>query len=315
MALIGVWTPYTQVIAGVTYSATDGVASVVGGNLRVLSNPFTTTHTNLFDRFKYYLAPNAFLVLSSGILAFKARMSANVNTAFSGSPYTLAEVPDPQSDLRLGYGALVFYDPISRFFFSFFITNTRIYAGYERLVDGSIPLGSVATFSSAIPVANSTAAQFHDYMIIFSVQNSTVQWVVDGVEVYKIYTIGSITSRQYMIMDGGGPQVMTYPTRMGFGFGTFNYVNAYSPCNVVTWDSEGGSVCQFPAPDRGLAGPLQTGLLNPRDGITPAAYYINPSTAQSRIWGEGVTILVNYLEILRCTPPPPGKGLIDQLIL
>lgn len=109
-----------------------------------------------------------------------------------------------------------------------------------------------------------------------------------------------------MIMDGGGPQVMYYPPSMRVGFGTFDYVDAYSPCNVVIGDPE-DTTCQFPSPDGGLTGPLQTGLLNPRDGITGATYFNDPSSIQSRIWGQTVVMFINYVEVTTCGDSQPSK--------
>ena len=291
-----------------TFTATGGSRVIFSGSLLIDSLPFTTTNANLFDRFKYFLVLNNDFDISSGVVSFNTQMRVELNPGIAGSPYSAVQIPDPSSDLRVAHGAFITYDPTSRFFFSFLITGTRIYVGYERLVnDTDIPLGSVATFSFAVPVVTIADFDFHNYAIIFNSTEFSVKWIFDGNEVYKIYTTGSIISRQFMIMDGGGQQVMFYPPSMRVGFGTFSYIDAYSPCNVVTTDSEGGSVCQFPSPDTALSGPLQIGLLNPRNGITPATYFVTPSIPTSRIWGSlGAQILVDFVEVLTCQDGASG---------
>lgn len=120
-----------------------------------------------------------------------------------------ARVSDPQSDLRLAAGGLSVIDFETNMVFDFFVTNTRVYAFYERL---HRPGAGHAAFSYALPVAQRQPGQRHDLAISYDRAAGTVVWKADGREVLKVDRIGRLPKdRAHLILDHGGTEETVVP--------------------------------------------------------------------------------------------------------
>jgi hypothetical protein len=279
----------------------DGtLSSSCCGGLTIDSNPFTKYEIGLgvLDHVKFLIFTNrVFNTPSYGELSFNAKINME---AFNVANHPFgAQVQDPQSDLRLAAAAFNVLSLSNGFIFDFLITNTKIYALYERLDIARVPYGNYAAFTFAIPVVDIVPNSSHLYTISFNADQKSVRWLVDGKEVYKVFMIGTLVSRQFMGLDLGGQEEMVFPTSLQIGFGTFTLLDAYSPCNVVTPALDGGKICQFPAGDEGLT-QLAAGLYNPRNGIDPATYLTDGSQVIDHIWGQGVVMQVEKIYVNLC---------------
>ena len=302
------------------FTTDDGILSIVDNQLVVNSYPFTLSEPISVDRLKYVIYTNQFFTVPpTGELSY----SAKIKSAAFGvdlQPFG-SQVQDPQSDFRLANTALIINDYWSGLAFEFFITNTRIYAVYERLDYDRPPLGPYAAFTFAMPVGNTLPNQTHTYSINLNGAEKSVRWLVDGVEVYKIYTTGSRISRTLMSLDLGGVEQHIFPHNVTVGFGTLTLLDGYSPCNVQIPVPGPALQCQFPANETGLVQLSPPGAhFNPRYGDpVPALYVDNGENPAYRLFGQGIimaisNVTIGYCKSLECHgrstefPPLPQFG-------
>jgi hypothetical protein len=280
------------------YVATDGTLLVVGDMLQVNSNPFVETYNNPFDRFKYFIVfGSSFAAQTSQEASFMAVISAHTNMT-DQSPFT--SVQDPASDFRLGYAGFTVFDESSELWFSYFITNDTVFAGYERYTPFGVT-SPYAMFTFAMPLISILPDSIHTYAINFNAGQKSVRWIVDGVEVYKIYSIGSFITNEFRPLLATGTEDVTFPNQVRIGFGTFDFLEAYSPCVVTVPAPFGGTMCSFPALSTGLV-QLRTGLTNPFNGVSGAVYESTGVSPGSRIWGQGVTMYIANVTVGQCNP-------------
>lgn len=283
------------------FFSNDGALSIVNNQLVVNSYPFTLTDNSFVDRFKFFLLSNQpFTIPATGELS----VSAKIKTAAFGvdlQPFG-SQVQDPQSDFRLAATSLTVADLQSGLLFDFFITDTKIYAIYERLEFYRPALGPYAAFTFAMPVGNTLPNQTHTYSINLNGAEKSVRWLVDGVEVYKIYTAGSLISRTLMTLDLGGVEQRTFPLQVQVAFGTVTLLNYYSPCNVQIPVPGPALQCQFPANETGLVQlNLPGAQYNPRFGQpVPAAWVDNGANPAYRLFGQGVIMAISDLTVGYC---------------
>lgn len=293
---------FTYLTAG-NYSSNDGILSIKNRRLVVDSNPFTSTQTNVLDHPKYLIYTNReFELPKTGEISFSAEIGGacfNVEAQPFG-----AQSPDPESDLRLATLAFNVIDFANSFVFDFLITNKKIYALYERLDFSRGVFGNYSSYTFAIPVADNEPGKSHRYSINFDVDEKAVRWILDGKEVYKAYSVGTLLSRQYMLLDLGGQQEFSFPTKLQVGFGTFSLLDGYSPCNVQVPAPDGGYICQFPTNEEGLVQLAPTGAQkNPRNGIQNATYFENGTNPNYRLWGQGCVLSVEEVTVGYCKQP------------
>lgn len=272
------------------------------GGLTVNSYPFTkyAIGQGILDHVKFLLICNQpFSVPSTGEIAFNAIISAETFKV-NDHPFG-AQVLDPQSDLRLAVAAFNVFCLECGLVFDFFITNTKVYALYERLDIARGAYGPYAAYTFVVPVLNITPNSKHLYTIAFNGEQKSVRWLIDGKEVYKAYNIGTLLSRQFMVLDLGGQEEIMFPGQLNVGFGTFTVLDGYSPCNVLAPALDGGSICQFPANEQGLTQLTTLGYeLNPRNGVTPATFVTDGTNVGDHIWGQGVVMQIEKIFVDVC---------------
>lgn len=185
-------------------------------------------------------------------------------------------VEDPNSDLRLASFAMNSCDFDSFMVFDFFATNNTIYAFYERLPFGRDRLGNYAAFSHQIPVAHRTPNQQNHLKIEYDRSHGTVQWFVDGVEVFKVDKIGYRLPRSanYITLDHGGVEELVEPKQIDCGMGLFTLLDGYRP-------NELGLVKLSE----------QTPYFDPSVGEpTVASFWDDYSAQSSRLFGQGASM-------------------------
>jgi hypothetical protein len=270
--------------------------------LTVNSNPFTkyAIGQGILDHVKLLLIGNTpFSVPSTGEITFNAIIKMEAFKV-ADNPFGV-QVQDPNSDCRLATAAFNVFCLTLGLVFDFFITNTKVYALYERLDVSRGIYGPYAAYTFLIPVLNIVPNSRHLYTMGFNGEQKSVRWLVDGKEVYKVYNIGTLLSRQFMALDLGGQEEVIFPYTLHVGFGTFTLLDGYSPCNVVIPVLDGGSICQFPANEQGLTQLTTLGYeLNPRNGVTPATFVFDGSNVADHIWGQGVVMQLEKIFVDVC---------------
>ncbi|MFE3458055.1 DUF6081 family protein [Nocardiopsis aegyptia] len=175
---------------------------------------------------------------SSGHLGFEVRRGDVLSCAASmtgtlygtgGHPFGLA-VHDPQDDLRLAMTGMPLQDEETGVAFDFFVTNSRVYAFYERLPHNRGELGNYAAFLYTVPVARRRPDSAHRFRITYDRSRGVVRWVLDHREVFRVDRIGHrLPSRRYMMLDHGGEEQLVEPRQLACGMGMFSILDGSLP--------------------------------------------------------------------------------------
>lgn len=156
-----------------------------------------------------------------------ARMSGR--TFGTASHLFGAAVLDPDDDLRLASVALNTVDLETWMVYDFWLTNTAIYAFYERLPFGRQQLGNYAAFSFQIPVGSRRPDDWNDLAIAYDRAAGTVRWLVDGEERFLVDRIGHHIDRQYLTIDHGGNEETVESRQLNVGMGMFTLLDGCLP--------------------------------------------------------------------------------------
>ncbi len=275
-----------------------GVESVSDGVLNVITEPTMTltmaqegSDENTagmpggFDHVKWLTYTNS--VSSSGLPGFDAKdgevlfcegVLASRSFGTENHPFGDAVI-NHNDDLRLAAAALNTIDLESWMVFDFFITNETIYAFYERLPYGRDKLGNYAAFTFMVPVAERTPEDKHRLRISYDRAAGTVNWFVEGEEVFKVDRVGFLLDREHMAIDHGGdePSEPIVMNQFNCGMGIFTLLDASLPSGKPL-------VRISNAPDF---------YFDPAKGQPHAATFVDEeSAAGSRLFGQGVELKV-----------------------
>jgi len=281
----------------------DGVATASDGRLRVVP---TATHpttgepafayttgqeevggTGLSDHLKWFALANH--QATSGVLGFDA-LPGQVLTyegTVAASAYGTADhpfgsaVPDAQSDIRLAAAAFNTVDMQSFLVFDFFLTNTCLYAFYERLPR---PGAHYAAFSYALPVARRTPGGAHRLSISLDRSAGVVTWSVDGRQVLRVDRLGYLPAdRRNLIIDLGGTEELVSVPQLACGIGLFTLLDAKQPNT------------QTPALVRLSS---ETSYYDPAYGAPDPQRFVDEQSLQpSRLWGQGAELTASRLVV------------------
>lgn len=230
---------------------TDGVATADQTGLTVVSNPFSATVPvgNEHPKWlRYY--KSTFPLCNTHEVVFEAEISAQqfIPASFGTTAETAAMIPrirNVNDDIRLASAALNVLDPDTWMVFDFFMSNTAIYAFYERLPFGKpafngnvlTPLGDYAAFSNAIWVArrsgNNPLEEFSRLAIGIHRGKGIVTWYVDDTPVFSINTIGYRAHDEYRLLEHGGTEYKVDVKSVRVGFGTFSLLDMALPNNYA----------------------------------------------------------------------------------
>lgn len=158
-------------------------------------------------------------------------------------------------DLRLAAVCMPLLDVETFMLFDFFLSNERIYAGYERLPFARGQHGNYAAFLYTVPVGPRTPEQEHRLGVGYDRAAGVARWYVDGTEVMRVDRIGRhLPSREHLILDHGGEEATVAPRQLNCGLGMFTILDATRPgeesglvqltehdehyARPVFWDSE-----------------------------------------------------------------------------
>jgi hypothetical protein len=212
-------------------------------------------------------------------LACEAELSGQVYGAW-GQPFHDA-VENPDADPRIAAAAISAFDAETFVIFNFLVTNEMIYAFYERPVFLRDTLGDYASFSYSVPVLPRAPSDHHDLKIAYDRAGGIVRWVVDGVELFRLDTIGARIDRRYMLIDHGGDDVIVTPAQLDCGMSMFDFLDGYG------------------ATDRGLVQiDSPSDYYDPRMGAPYGMTFMNPDSALGdRLFGQGAAMQVDRFVI------------------
>ncbi|REE96264.1 DUF6081 family protein [Thermomonospora umbrina] len=192
-----------------------------------------------------------------------------------------AAVADPRADPRLGMVSMVMVDLEAHLVFGFALTDSVVYALYER---PPAPGRRYASFGYAVPVADRTADRWHACRIRVDEGGGRVSWVLDGRTVLTTDRLGlRAFGRADMLLDHGGAEERVRLRRLACGLGLFTLLDGAGP-------DGGGLVRLDAAPDFYLA---------PRDpGSRPQSFVDERSLPENRIWGAGAVLRARAVDIV-----------------
>jgi len=171
---------------------------------------------------------NGFDAVPGQVLTFESWMSGRTYGT-SGHPFGDA-VTDPEDDLRLASVGMPLLDEETSVIFDFFLSNRKVYVVYERLPFTRQAQGNYAAFVYQIPVADREPDDWHHFQISYDVAAGTVEWVLDGQEVFRVDRIGHLLpSREHLVVDHGGEETTVAPRQLNPGFGMFTSLDYARP--------------------------------------------------------------------------------------
>ena len=311
------------------YSNDDGVAtqSPVTG-LTVNSNPFTFASPDPKNDHPKWLAyyKTPFPLSDCHEVVFETNIAAQqyFPTVTEGAPPEAYRdrIRNVNDDIRLASGAFNLIDLESYMVFDFFISNTAIYAFYERLPFGKTLTHDYAAFSNAIWVARRSGVdplqEFVRLAIGIHRGKGIVTWYVDGTPVFSINRIGYRANEAFRLLEHGGDEEIVKINSMYMGFGTFSLLDMAMPYNYYR-----GLVQQVPAREEAASALLQLEPISeyrelfpdPLTGaeraiVDPAVTWavpfvgVNPPSnfAALKNWGQGAAIDVKYISVYSRSP-------------
>lgn len=254
------------------------------GRLNQIVNPFTTTvpqgPTGGLDHVKvlqYLKEPT--IATGEGIIRFNARMGAQ-HYNVSDHPFPNSRVRNPEDDLRLANCMLNLIDLNTFVVADFVLTNTGIWAFYERLPFGRTPSNNYHSFTQVKKVLQRTPDQLHRLSIEYNAPFGSISWYIDNEVVMNVFTIGHplVGTGVVTIIDLGGVDQVVSPTGFSSGFGCFTILDAVDPNN-----------------------PDGVGLVKldntPGQYVAPASFHDTNSMSYNRLWGQGSILTVGSFNI------------------
>jgi Family of unknown function (DUF6081) len=181
------------------------------------------------------------------------------------------------ADLRLAAGALIVVDLETGMIFDFLLTNSAIYAFYERLPR---PGADHAAFSYAVPVLRrDSPEQVHELAVRYT--PGTATWLADGTDMLTVRQIGRrCLPRDKLVLDHGGPERAALPRQLSMGLGLFALLDAAGPGGhgLVRLSAE-----QYVDPDRGEPAPQR--------------FFDEQGMVENRLWGQGARLTVRQVSV------------------
>jgi len=117
----------------------------------------------------------------------------------------------------------------------------------------------------------------HDLRIAYDRARGRVRWLVDGVEVFRVDTIGARIDRRFMLNDHGGHDEIVTPAQLDCGMAMFDFLDGVGPTGrgLVQIDAINDSYFYPP-----LGEPFRMDFVDPE------------SLPHNRLFGQGAAIEV-----------------------
>jgi hypothetical protein len=233
------WDLYTEG----SFTADDGVVETTSDGLRIRApgtNP--VTHEPAFtvggpvadenDHVKWMAITQQ--VSSSGYRGFEALPGHVLSSTMRARGRTFgtethpfgAAVSDAQSDLRLAAFAMNSFDDETGMVFDMWMTNTRIYPFYERLIlDGA----SYQGFSSCFPGVPRSPDREETVSVVYDRSAGVVSWLINGTIAATVERIGFPAPGAVLLIDHGGMPELVAPRQLTYGMTLFTLMDGGLP--------------------------------------------------------------------------------------
>lgn len=309
----GTWAYFnvTEDVGGVPetiFTADDGILTL-GCNGGVLDSKvytswqFGLSNNTAMDHAKYWAyakTPIPVPVHGDVVVKWDAAVQT-YQTEQNPFPSALVE----RNDFRLANGQFMIFDPVTKLYFAFLVTNHRVYVVYSRAANPVFnppPLpkdlnpDQWAAFTFVIPVKIRRVCDYNNMEIILHADTKEVSYHVDNQEVFLINKVGYLLDRDYMVEDAGGQELNAYPTSVYYGFGTFTGLDYYPACQRT----QSCRSCQYPFVRQSLVkinNDVDFIQYNPIFGPpTPAVFYDPLGESEgNHIWGQGTVTKIRKL--------------------
>ncbi|WP_234347229.1 DUF6081 family protein [Streptomyces specialis] len=286
------------------WPAGDAVPTTSGGVLTVApagTNPatgdpaFARTYGqqadgSSLDHMKWLAFPQRFT--STGQLGFDIPDTGSISCRhrLSGQTFGTEDHPfgdavtDPASDLRLASVGMVSGDVQSNAIADFWITDSTIYAMYERL---PTPGATYASYTYAVPVASRTPDRAHDLEIRYDQGGRRVTWIVDGRQKLQTDRIGTRAfDRRHLMIDHGGTEERLTLNQVTCGLALATILDGARP---GARDGD-GLVALENTPDF---------YFDPRQGAPVPQEFEDPASLPgNRLWGQGAELNVDWTQVV-----------------
>ncbi|MFJ2018525.1 DUF6081 family protein [Streptomyces nodosus] len=225
---------------------------------------------------------------STGLPGFDipAKGSLTCSIAMSGQSYGVDRNPfgravtDPHSDVRLAAADMVAADFETNAVFDWSVTDTEIYAVYERL---RAPGSDYAAYSYAVPVARRTPHRTNTFSVRIDRGGSRVTWLLDGRAVLSTDRIGyRVFDRADMLMDHGGTETPVKLRQITCGMGMFTVLDATG--------RDGRALVKVDAT-------LDFYYSTRRGAPAPQPFVDERSLRGNRLWGQGEVLKVRSVDV------------------
>lgn len=226
---------------------------------------------------------------SKGFTGFDAPSgkSIHVEALMGGRTYGTETHPfgdavrDVFSDFRLGAPAMVTMDQETNIVFDFFLTNSSIFALYERAPFARDGFGNYAAFSFAVPVGSRAPDDWHKLAVSYDRDSNTARWFVDGRLMLEVDRIGRRLDRRYMVIDVGGEEQIVRLNQLDCGLGMFTLLDA-------SFNGGDGLVDLYGYP---------MFFCTARGEPNPLRYVDSNSLQASRLFGQGAQLRCKFYSI------------------
>ncbi|CAF1340544.1 unnamed protein product [Didymodactylos carnosus] len=214
------------------------IKHVSGQYVRINNNPYTTYEEENspmvdLDHIKSLFVLPPIKLTSADTLSVNATMRPYVYGVTEDNPFRslFPSIDHMHDDLRLATCGLVCFDQNIWLIADILLTNTKVFAVYERLPFGRTAENYYASFSAAIPIyTRKNQNDFLNFSIRFDLIKKSITWLVDNEIKYTIDKVGYKPEQTECICcDFGGKEKLVFPEQLEIAVGTMTILDWY-PC-------------------------------------------------------------------------------------
>lgn len=231
------------------------------------------------------------------VTTVRLKASTRVYQGQNPFPNDLYAVPE---DFRFGCAGMLFLDLSTRLGFGMVQTNNVIYAHVGRQFAGGAVHPLQAIFNAFIPVAHRQPEDVDALEMQFDRQAKTVKFIVNGKVVYTERHVGFRPDSRFVTLDEGGVDSAAWPAALGPSIGTFNFLTNQATCEGALYN-DCRHKCKLPERDIALIRPYLPDApmptVNARNRSQALQYYDNNALVSNRLYGQGVIMYAESLEI------------------
>jgi hypothetical protein len=271
---------------------------VQSSSIITTANPFALTFDQSvfggLDHVKnllFYSAP--VIAADNGYMRYELTFTGQV-FGTENHPFGADAVTDSQDDIRLASFAMNAVDFSTLVVADFVLSNTGVFAFYERLPFGKTESNNYQAFTSTKRVADRTVDQKHTLAIEYDKALKEIRWFVGNELVMTANDIGvpiAYDSQVKVILDHGGNPTTVVPDSFYCGWGVFSLLDMADPLG----DGENLGLVDLTA--------------TPGVYAYPTKFVDMKSADSSRLFGQGAKIQVYKMDITKA----PTKSIHESV--